>query len=95
MRAQFEVGDLPDDVLVYLLGSRYCDTQKLSDLAWSLFARHHAGLAARAGDLRLRASADRSATTTPAATAPRRKAMPNRSASAAISRILPLRCAAA
>ena len=55
---QLEVGDLPDDVLVYLLGSRYCDTQKLSDLAWSLFGRHHAGLAARAGDLRLRASAD-------------------------------------
>jgi transglutaminase-like putative cysteine protease len=34
---QLEVGDLPDDVLVYLLGSRYCDTQKLSALAWSLF----------------------------------------------------------
>jgi transglutaminase-like putative cysteine protease len=34
---QLEVGELPDDVLVYLLGSRYCDTQKLSDLAWSLF----------------------------------------------------------
>ena len=34
---QLEVGDLPDDVLVYLLGSRYCDTQKLSNLAWSLF----------------------------------------------------------
>jgi len=34
---QQDVGDLPDDVLVYLLGSRYCDTQKLSDLAWSLF----------------------------------------------------------
>jgi transglutaminase-like putative cysteine protease len=34
---QLDVADLPDDVLVYLLGSRYCDTQKLSDLAWSLF----------------------------------------------------------
>jgi transglutaminase-like putative cysteine protease len=34
---QIEVADLPDDVLVYLLGSRYCDTQKLSDLAWRLF----------------------------------------------------------
>jgi transglutaminase-like putative cysteine protease len=34
---QQEVGALPDDVLIYLLGSRYCDTQKLSDLAWSLF----------------------------------------------------------
>jgi transglutaminase-like putative cysteine protease len=34
---QIEVADLPDDLLVYLLGSRYCDTQKLSDLAWRLF----------------------------------------------------------
>jgi transglutaminase-like putative cysteine protease len=28
---------LPADVLVYLLGSRYCDTDRLSNLAWSLF----------------------------------------------------------
>jgi transglutaminase-like putative cysteine protease len=34
---QAEVGELPDDVLIYLLGSRYCDTEKLSNLAWSLF----------------------------------------------------------
>jgi len=34
---QIEVGELPDDVLIYLLGSRYCDTDKLSNLAWSLF----------------------------------------------------------
>jgi transglutaminase-like putative cysteine protease len=34
---QLEVGELPDDVLIYLLGSRYCETQKLSELAWSLF----------------------------------------------------------
>ncbi|MET0446324.1 MAG: transglutaminase family protein [Pseudorhodoplanes sp.] len=31
------VGDLPDDVLIYLLGSRYCDTQKLFDLALAQF----------------------------------------------------------
>ena len=30
---QLEVGELPDDVLIYLLGSRYCDTEKLSNLA--------------------------------------------------------------
>ena len=30
---QWEVGELPDDVLIYLLGSRYCDTDKLSNLA--------------------------------------------------------------
>jgi hypothetical protein len=40
---QVEVRDLPDDVLIYLLGSRYCDTQKLSDLAWSLFGGVPAG----------------------------------------------------
>jgi transglutaminase-like putative cysteine protease len=28
---------LPQDALVYLLGSRYCETDKLSDRAWSLF----------------------------------------------------------
>jgi transglutaminase-like putative cysteine protease len=31
------VDELPDDVLVFLLGSRYCDTDHLSDVAWSLF----------------------------------------------------------
>ncbi|WP_132253986.1 transglutaminase-like domain-containing protein [Methylobacterium segetis] len=34
---QIPVQDLPDDVLVYLLGSRYCDTDKLSNTAWQLF----------------------------------------------------------
>lgn len=28
---------LPNEVLVYLLGSRYCETDKLSEIAWSLF----------------------------------------------------------
>jgi transglutaminase-like putative cysteine protease len=34
---QHPVEDLPDDILVYLLGSRYCETDRLSDTAWSLF----------------------------------------------------------
>jgi transglutaminase-like putative cysteine protease len=34
---QWDVSALPDEALMYLLGSRYCDTQKLSDLAWLLF----------------------------------------------------------
>ncbi|KAB1074029.1 transglutaminase-like domain-containing protein [Methylobacterium planeticum] len=34
---QIPVQDLPDGVLVFLLGSRYCDTDKLSETAWSLF----------------------------------------------------------
>jgi transglutaminase-like putative cysteine protease len=31
--------DLPVDVLTYLLGSRYCETDRLSDIAWSLFGQ--------------------------------------------------------
>ena len=34
---QHPVSDLPDDVLLFLLGSRYAETDKLSDTAWSLF----------------------------------------------------------
>jgi transglutaminase-like putative cysteine protease len=34
---QHAVDELPDDVLLFLLGSRYCDTQKLMATAWSLF----------------------------------------------------------
>jgi transglutaminase-like putative cysteine protease len=33
---QVPVQDLPDDILVYLLGSRYCDTDHLSSMAWSM-----------------------------------------------------------
>jgi transglutaminase-like putative cysteine protease len=35
---QHGIGELPDDVLVFLLGSRYCETDRLSDFAWSTFA---------------------------------------------------------
>jgi transglutaminase-like putative cysteine protease len=34
---QFDVVDLPSDTLIYLLGSRYCDTDILSETAWRLF----------------------------------------------------------
>jgi transglutaminase-like putative cysteine protease len=34
---QSAIDDLPDDALVFLLGSRYCEVDRLSDLAWSLF----------------------------------------------------------
>lgn len=34
---QVPVGELPDGVLVYLLGSRYCETDRLSEVAWKLF----------------------------------------------------------
>jgi transglutaminase-like putative cysteine protease len=34
---EIAVQDLPDDVLQYLMGSRYCDTDKLSQTAWNMF----------------------------------------------------------
>jgi transglutaminase-like putative cysteine protease len=34
---QIDVARLPSEHLVYLLGSRYCETDKLSETAWSLF----------------------------------------------------------
>jgi transglutaminase-like putative cysteine protease len=34
---QIPLDELPDDALVYLLGSRYCDTEKLSETAWKVF----------------------------------------------------------
>jgi transglutaminase-like putative cysteine protease len=39
------VQELPDDVLCYLLGSRYCETDHLSDLAWELFGHLPSGWA--------------------------------------------------
>ena len=35
---QHEVGELPHDALVFLLGSRYCETERLMNVAWSNFA---------------------------------------------------------
>ena len=35
---QHEVQDLPEETLVFLLGSRYCETDRLSEIAWQLFA---------------------------------------------------------
>jgi len=34
---QHPVEDLPDDYLVFLMGSRYCETDRLSQLAWDMF----------------------------------------------------------
>jgi transglutaminase-like putative cysteine protease len=36
---QHKVEDLPAEVLPYLLGSRYCEVDRLSDVAWSLFGQ--------------------------------------------------------
>ena len=59
---QHPVAQLPSEILVYLLGSRYCDTQKLSEMAWSLFGGYwegwprvagHSGLHAQKNTLQL------------------------------------------
>ena len=42
---QHPVEELPDDVLVYLLGSRYCETERLAELAWKLFGNTPLGWA--------------------------------------------------
>jgi transglutaminase-like putative cysteine protease len=34
---EIPVADLPDECLVYLMGSRYCETDKLSQAAWDRF----------------------------------------------------------
>lgn len=39
------VAELPDEVLGYLLGSRYCETDHLSGLAWQLFGHVPSGWA--------------------------------------------------
>jgi transglutaminase-like putative cysteine protease len=36
---QHPLEELPVDVLIYLLGSRYCETDRLSNTAWSLFGQ--------------------------------------------------------
>ncbi|CAN7610214.1 transglutaminase family protein [Phenylobacterium sp. LjRoot225] len=40
---QHAVKELPDDVLPFLLGSRYCETDRMGDLAWALFGQTEAG----------------------------------------------------
>ena len=34
---EYAIADLPPDTLMFLLGSRYCETDLLSETAWSLF----------------------------------------------------------
>jgi transglutaminase-like putative cysteine protease len=42
---QIEVQNLPEETLVFLLGSRYCETDQLSNLAWQLFGQTPMGWA--------------------------------------------------
>jgi transglutaminase-like putative cysteine protease len=40
---QHAVEDLPEESLVFLLGSRYCETDRLTSLAWELFDKSPTG----------------------------------------------------
>ena len=42
---QHPVQDLPAETLVFLLGSRYCETDRLSQIAWDLFGKTPTGWA--------------------------------------------------
>ena len=42
---QHAVEDLPAETLIFLLGSRYCETDRLSEVAWSLFEKSPPGWA--------------------------------------------------
>jgi len=37
------IAALPDDTLIYLLGSRYCETDRLSQIAWDMFGHLQPG----------------------------------------------------
>ncbi len=43
--AQIPVENLPEDALVFLLASRFCDSDRLLDLAWKLFGQKATGWA--------------------------------------------------
>jgi transglutaminase-like putative cysteine protease len=42
---QLPIDQLPDEQLQYLMPSRYCETDKLTDIAWSLFSNAPSGWA--------------------------------------------------
>lgn len=42
---QHTIHELPPDTLLYLLGSRYCEIEKLSEIAWNLFGQGPTGWA--------------------------------------------------
>ena len=40
---QIPIEQLPNELMLYLMPSRYCETDKLTDIAWSLFAKTEPG----------------------------------------------------
>ena len=93
---QHHVQDLPDDVLLFLLASRYCEVDsELKEIAWTLFGDNRpAGRGCRRSAISSN-STFASITNRPAPIEPRRKSIANGPASAATTCIWPSRFAAA
>jgi transglutaminase-like putative cysteine protease len=83
---QWDVGALPAEALPFLLASRYCDTEKLSNLAWSLFGGIQGGWQRAQAICDMPTTASSSDIIMPAEIAPRPKATRSAAASAGTSR---------
>jgi transglutaminase-like putative cysteine protease len=92
---QHALEDLPVEALIYLLGSRYCETDRLSDLAWSLFGQLPKGWPLVQAICDYVHGASRLATSTRARQEPHGRPIPSDAACVAILRTSPLRYAAA
>ena len=90
---QHSIQDLPEEALVFLLASRYCDTEKFSQIAWNMFGHTPTGWG------RVQAICDSCTSTSHSAMSMRApqeqpgKLSTSGAASAATSPILPLPCA--
>ena len=89
------IAELPADTLLFLLGSRYCETDLLSETAWSLFGNTPRGWGGSRRSAILCTSVSALATST--RTPPRRRSTCSRSARACAATlpIWPSPCAAA
>ena len=85
--------DLPVNVLIYLLGSRYCETDRLSNDAWSLFGQVPKGWPLVKRSVITSTIASNSATSTRARPKPPGEPTTSGRASAATSPIWRSRCA--
>ena len=92
---QLPLDTLPVDTLVYLLGSRYCETDRLSDIAWAHSARCRKGWARVQAICRLRHEHVTFGYQHAHVGAPRSTPSSKSAACAATSPISPSRCAAA
>ena len=92
---QVPVNELPEAALQFLLGSRYCETDRLSETAWSLFAQTPTGWRVFRRSATTCIDTSPSATSTRARPVRRWKPFTTGPASAATTRTSPLPCAGA